>query len=518
MKKTTKKSKKIIFIIFTIVIIFTIICAAIINRNKKIDNTNIKDTINSIDDFDSIEKVAKYLDCEFIKETNSKDKNFVKDEYIKIKYKVIENGQTNERFYRNLIEYASKALNYINYRIIGTDQEIVIAVYCNNAEGKIKKYSINGEYNYFEKLQTKHNASTLEETPITNLSINSSILNYLINNDWKITDNRIGTQDSIFENYKIFFDEGIELRRVDGKVFNIIFTKKYKNTVINNINTNTSNENIIKALGEPTFKSEVENVIGYKGKDMYAFFSNGDISIYKTNSNEYIENVEKIINNFVQDKNFNTVIQNMQNDVPDYDYTLYYGKNLDISYALKGIKISTVEGIVIYKNYMGNIYDNINLKNISNNLDKLPSKINIKNEDAVFLEEARRVREIDNKIFNCSNYYDETANVDPSAENKKYNNSKLFCMNKKAVDTRFIPEFISLDGEYADSQLMESVDWAVWMNDSKIIYGIKDKGIYIYDAINRKYNTVIEDSKQEFKFLEYKNGILKYDDKQIDMK
>lgn len=517
MKKKSKKSKKIIFIVFTIIIIFIIICATIVNINKKANNVDINNTITSIEDFDSIEKVAKYLDCEFIKETNSEDKNFVKDEYIKIKYKVIEDGKTNERFYRNLIEYASKALGYINYRIIDTDQEIVIAVYCDNTENKIKKYSVNGEYNYFEKLQTKQNASTIEETPITKFSINSSILNYLISNDWKISDSKIGTQDSTFDNYKIFFDEGIKLRRVDEKVFNIIFTRNYKNAVINNINTNKSNEDIIKVLGEPTFKSEMYNIIGYKGNDIYVFFSDGDISIYRTNSDEYIENVEKIINNYVEDKNFNTVIQDMQKDVPDYDYTIHYGSNFDITYSLKGVKISTIEGIVIYKNYIGNIFNNVNLKNISNNLGNIPSKINIENEDSVFLEETRRVGNINSKIFNCSNYYDETANVDPSVENKKYNYSSLFYMNKNVVNSKFIPEFISIDGKYADSQLIESVDWAIWMNDSKIIYGIQNKGIYTYDAINRKYDAIIEDENKQFKFVEYANNILKYDDMQIKL-
>lgn len=518
-QKNVKKSKKIkiISIVFTIIIILIIICVAIINNNKKNKEKDIGDTITSMEDFDSIEKVAKYLDCEFIKETNSAEKNFVKDEYIKIKYKVIEDGQTNEKFYRNLIEYASKALNYVNYRIIDTDQEIVIAVYCDNTEKKIKRYSINGEYNYFEKLQTKQNASILEETPITKLSVNSNILNYLINNDWKISDSRIGTQDSSFDNYKIFFDEGIEVRRVDGKVFNIIFTKNYKNAVVSNINTSASKEDIIKVLGDPTFESETEtgNVIGYKGNDIYVFFSDGEISIYKTNSDEYIDTVEEIINNYIEDRNFNTVIQRMQNNVPDYNDTLYYGSNLEIVYSLKGIKISTVDGIVIYKNYIGNIFDNINFKNITNNLEDIPNKINIENEDLVFLEEIDRLETIMHKVINSVYYYDETANIDMLTEERNYNDSNLFCMNKRVTGTKFIPEFISLDGNYANSQLIESVDWAIWMNDSKIIYGIQNKGIYTYDAINRKYSTVIEDGEQEFKFVEYENGILKYDDKQI---
>lgn len=514
MKKKPQKNKKIIITVFIVIAIVLVIIGVALTASKEEEtNTNTPET-----DLTSVEEVAKFLECQFIKEQKSTQEGFVKDEYIKIRFKTIEDGQIKDFFYKNLIEYVSKALGYVNYRIIDESQNIIIEVYCNSSDGIITGYTINGDSNYFETLQTQYNVATMEDTTITNFTINSSIINYLINNSWQIGDSKIGTQDSTFDDYKIFFDEGVEVRKIDGKVFNLIFTKNYKSAVVSGITTNMSNEEITAKLGTPTFKSETIDLIGYKGTNIYVFFFDGKISIYRANSDEYLENVEEILNNYAQDLDFSTAFTQMQNDVPDYDYSFYYGNNLDVIYSLKGIKISTLEGIVIYKNYIGNIFGNTNLKNIAENLSDLPKNVSIKDEDLVFLSEERRIQSKLAKIDNVEYYYNETADTAFEAENRKYNKSSLFYMNKDVVGTQFVPEFISLTGDYADSQLIESVDWAVWLNDYIIAYGIKNKGIYTYNAISRKYATVVEDSSQQFEFVEYENNLLKYDDNQIEVK
>ena len=42
-----------------------------------------------------------------------------------------------------------------------------------------------------------------------------------------------------------------------------------------------TNEEIIRKIGEPTFSYSNNKLIGYKSNDFYAFFCNGEISIYE---------------------------------------------------------------------------------------------------------------------------------------------------------------------------------------------------------------------------------------------
>ena len=51
----------------------------------------------------------------------------------------------------------------------------------------------------------------------------------------------------------------------------------------------------------------------------------------------------------------------------------------------------------------------------------------------------------------------------------------------------------------------------------KLHNSIKNKGIYIYNLEKRRYGTILT-GKEEFKLIEYKNNILKYDDKSIGLK
>ena len=107
------------------------------------------------------------------------------------------------------------------------------------------------------------------------ISINSNVevLNYLIENDWT-TDANFGTRETIFKNYNICFDEGISYRKIGSKIYNVIFTENYLEPVINNIRVGVSLEDVKQSLGKPAFEDKELQIIGYKGKDIYVFFTN----------------------------------------------------------------------------------------------------------------------------------------------------------------------------------------------------------------------------------------------------
>ncbi len=67
--------------------------------------------------------------------------------------------------------------------------------------------------------------------------INSPELQSLINNNWVTANASLGTPESKFYKYDVYFDEGYEIRTIQGKTFNIVFNKKYGNDVIEGYKT-----------------------------------------------------------------------------------------------------------------------------------------------------------------------------------------------------------------------------------------------------------------------------------------
>ena len=61
------------------------------------------------------------------------------------------------------------------------------------------------------------------------------ISNRSINNNWKSDSVNFGTRESIFDQYYIYQDEGIKVRNISGKIFNIIFMSNYNQNVVEGI-------------------------------------------------------------------------------------------------------------------------------------------------------------------------------------------------------------------------------------------------------------------------------------------
>ena len=66
--------------------------------------------------------------------------------------------------------------------------------------------------------------------------------------------------------------------------------------------------------------------------------------------------------------------------------------------------------------------------------------------------------------------------------------------------------------------MKEYVNSYMWIDDYNIAYGIENEGIYIYNAKNRQYGTIVTGKNESFNITEYKDGILKYDDKTVKIK
>ena len=88
MKKINNRKIMIAICILLVVLLVLLITMQEIIKNQK-SKQDLQDKVHSytsVDDFKTIEEVAEYLECDYIKKNKSKDKNYDIDIYMKIKY------------------------------------------------------------------------------------------------------------------------------------------------------------------------------------------------------------------------------------------------------------------------------------------------------------------------------------------------------------------------------------------------------------------------------------------------
>ena len=133
---------------------------------------------------------------------------------------------------------------------------------------------------------------------------------------------------------------------------------------------------------------------------------------------------------------------------------------------------------------------------------ELPEKMYFENIDLVFQEENNRILTLDDYTENRNYKYKTILNT-----------SKNFKTN---VDSNNNLKFISINKQYPNSELREKFYYGVWYDDNTFIYSVKNKGIYMYNAENRTYATIIE-GNNSFELIEVINNILYYDNTSIDL-
>ena len=258
---------------------------------------------------------------------------------------------------------------------------------------------------------------------------------------------------------------------------------------------------------------EKSEIIGYKGNDIYLFYnSKKEISIYRIEKDFDSKEFAKMVDTYLENKDETGLIKDVKDKYPDYDKYENNEIGTYIQYSLKGFSIrqirGTSKGVQIYNNYTGTIYKDIDLKNIIDNTI-LPDNLFVNNEDLVASSEIERVSDRSRLINNIK------SKASNSEEQTKSN--KFYLIKEKLELNSYKVKFISIDGESPDSELRENVDYYMWIDDYNFIYSLRNKGIYVYNLKSRKYGKIIE-GKEEFKLIEYKDNILKYDEKSITLK
>ena len=254
-----------------------------------------------------------------------------------------------------------------------------------------------------------------------------------------------------------------------------------------------------------------QEYFGYKTKDFYIFFSTDEISVYPNynySKDTYtdFEEIVKEYNESDDENKLNELIDKLTDIWPDYtnyDYDTYF---LDISYALRGIKISfsssSAEGIQIYENYNGKFKEE--QPDYSDLTYKVNQSLILENEKNRKLVFGTIADDSSNEELQFSNIFAvEYGRV--STEDERKNNINIRCKTC----------------EYPDNTLDDTIimnDY-IWADDSHLIYNIQGKGIYMYNAITRQTSVIVEGT-ETYKIKDYDKTTktLQYDDTTIMIK
>ena len=490
----SKEAKKIIgaILIFLIIII---ILNSILSFLENKENEN-KRQEESISKFSSIKEILEKYGSTYLKEEKSKDSKYSVIIYAKLKYNTFEEENSKQVFYENLISELGTFLNN-GFILIDETKSLTIDVLKNNG---IYYYRINGEENYFQNQKSKLTLKNYEESNLTNFQINTNIIMDLINNSWKKNTVNYGTKDSDFNKYEIYFEEGIEVRNIQNQVYNVVFTKKFAGEVIDGIRPGEDLNNVVKKLGSPTFGSIEEGLVGFKSEDIYIFFSQDEISIYRNEkpSIQMFENyLEKYINKDISLKEFTNKLTDIW---PDYEEYTYDESMIYLNYPGKGVVINMNSdnslGVQIYNNYP--ISDKIT-QFINEN--KITGKLN---DNLIFKYENDRLFRKYELEYLCY--------TQQNIENIE-STSKIYDYYIEGNNVNFI----SKDESIPNKTVNIEADEAFWFTDTILIFNKHKKGIYYYNVDMNIVSTIIEGT-ENFSFSGFEDGVLTYDEtKQINI-
>lgn len=500
-KDHNKKNYKILLIVL-FVMIFILFFMTIFLKVLK-NNIEDKNIVLTYDQLKTIEDVIEYHKSTYISENLSEELGYGLDVYLKFKVPLYsENDESNEEYYNTLIEDGAKILNYRSFKLIDNEHDINIKIICDGTQ--VKNIIINDMEDYFIYMDSKLSVKKYKELPTTEFSVASEVLQRCIDSNWDLN-TYLGERDSIFNNYYIYFDEGIKARIIDGKIFNIIFTKKYSGNIIENIFPGIDLKSAEASLGEATFKDEELNIIGYKGEKIYVFLTEDEVSVYRntsTNSDEFFDLADKYIDKELDLLDFMNELTYIWPDYSEYSYT---ETSFFIAYPLKGIEISVnsgdINGFLVYNNNKSTLSKIGRYLEDTNFVGRLQ-------KDSVFEAEKRRVESESNLLTSAKEYRqsldDETK--DRIGESMDY----LIHPIKDSNGYIYQLEFISKDGEKANREINDSIDSFLWLTNNYFLFSKSGKGIYFYNLDTGRIQRV-HTGNNEFIFKSYENGILKYD-------
>ena len=478
----------VIIFVFLMVMIYKTFWTLLPNESK----LSVERAKNA--NFDNLIELFEYYESEYITVVLAEDDGYREQINAKLRLPPVEGTVLNEEFYHSLINDVADYNNYISFIIYDEARDLKVKVKCEN--GKVSRIIINGIEDYFTVKKREFELRKYKEIKLTELSGVSDFILNVVNNNWD-SKQVFGTKESMFNRYDVYFEEGIRVRKIQGKIYNIVFNEKYTQPVVAGLLTDDSNTNVRRRLGTPSFEDVKNNIIGYKTKDFYIFFSRNQISIYR-NEEVDVEPVLKLIDRFRTDEL--TLLEFMNEltyEWPDYNEYEYTPSSVYLSYALKGFEIK-----INYNNERGiYFYNNFNLpESMLEEYLKTEDYKAFLQSDAVFNIEIQRIK--DEAKFSER----EEEEIENSFENEFY---KIF-FDKTENGEIIKTYFVSKDGTRVNRELNDSMNTYGWVSNRYFIYSKTQRGIYCYDVETGNVTTIVT-GNDNFVITETRENVFVYD-------
>ena len=488
------KKLKTTFIVILVLLIIVMVGSVIFYRSTLSGNK-----------LPDVGTILEFHGSTLIKETSSSEKGYKYDIYANLKLPPVEeDGFSEEVFYENVVVDLTAKIQS-DFRIIDEEKDIIVRVKYDPTTYN-SHYNINNIDNYF-KIQQAKIQSELAKKTITDLNINSDVLNSIVNNNWERRRANLGTIESTVNNYDIYFDEGYRIKTLGINIYNIVFTKKYNGQVINGIAPGMGNDAIISRLGTPTYTESDNNIIGYKSNDLYTFFSNGEISIYEVPKlNE--SNNQKFAELFTQlnkDGDVTKFFNDLNMLYPNPETLIEKEEDVSVFYPSLGFRVhfgQSNNGVTIYSNYQGKITSDITMDDLRNGKVPPNTKLDIKTDAVFYSEKIRFLNERGKRIPDNAGAYLTTREYQVY-KNEDNHSFDFYSITKNSIDSSL--------NKHNGMVLLK-------LDDVRFVYSIPYEGIYIYNAQTLKTDKIYQGTNDtELKLEKIENNILYYDGKTLEI-
>ena len=500
-----KKNKRLIIFLIGLMAVL-IICINIFSRMEK---ETEKPTVLT---YSSIREVVEYFECKYISEKKSREEGIGADIFVQFNKDLYVGNNSNERFFIDFTQAIARCMKNESFRIIDEKREITV-IGIMAGEGYLERIYINGDSNYFGNTDSKNTVYNYKEMPTVEIEIESAELIQAKGKEWKNKSINFGTRESIYRDYDIYFDEGIKVKAIGADVSHIIFTKNYSKPVVNGLKVGSSVEEIQNQLGKPTFGEVSSEVFGYKGKDIYVFFAEEEIIVYKLGYADYTS-FEKVIEEVNSGFFVNELLNKITDIWFDYDKYEYTEDYIILRYAEKGVQIQIDvdgnHGIVLYNNYNGKFGNGTTLDNLIRRERDFPENVYFKmNEDLIYIAELERHAE--DKIRHSRDGYAGDLSYESTGELPEIE-SELYYVELDFIsgiykNLRIVSK--TKDNIDADIELDDSITSYIWLDDNRLVYAVEMKGIFLYNMRTLEKRKILE-TDEKIELEKYENNTIYY--------
>lgn len=361
MDNNKKKAIILAFILLLSVLLVTLIIFIIfINIYEKDNNTQNQNIISTVEDESvaskepTIEDVLKKHRSEYI----SQESTTIYVKFGEDLYK--ENGNSNEEYFIDIVEDLKQFFEKKSFKLI--DEEKNIDVYAQyNASDDSYEIIFNGIKDFYKNTDGKsyvevENVSIIEPSV---LFISNGYLERLVLNDMYFSSIEKYLTESLEleDGYVSYPNERLKLKLAPNKtVQNIIFFDDYEGNILSDINMKMSLSEILELHPDNSSGSLRDEYLGYRNGDLYYFFYKDEVSVYGYSYNKN-DNFEKLLTEYIEDKDLDKFAQGLKNKIKVYDKFEYDPdiKKLYMTFPTRGIEINIKDnnpkGITLYSNY-----------------------------------------------------------------------------------------------------------------------------------------------------------------------